>query len=88
MPPNDPQQQRLLDRLRDAAGEPLALDALRAAGIDFPAAVLSELELHGYAIERVYEHGRMIGVRLVEPEGGGEPAPRGRRWPWRRPRAS
>ncbi|MGO9884463.1 MAG: hypothetical protein ACLPV4_15780 [Solirubrobacteraceae bacterium] len=27
-----------------------------------------ELELHGYAIERVYNHGRLIGVRLLGPE--------------------
>ena len=29
-------------------------------GIDFPAAVVSELELNGYQIERVYDGGRPI----------------------------
>jgi hypothetical protein len=41
---------------------------LRAAGLDFPAAVISELELNGYAIERVHEHGRLVGLRLLERE--------------------
>jgi hypothetical protein len=36
-----------------------------AGGIDFPAAVVSELELNGYVIERVYDHGRLVGVRLL-----------------------
>ena len=47
----------------------MSLAQLRAAGLDFPAAVLSELELNGYAIERVHECGRLVGVRLVEREG-------------------
>jgi hypothetical protein len=34
----------------------------------FPAAVVSELKLSGYIIRRVYEHGRLVGVRLLEPE--------------------
>ena len=84
MPPIDAQQQRMLERLRAARGEPLALEELKASGIDFPAAVLSELELHGYPVERVYTGARFVGVRLVEPEGAGAPAPRRRRWPWRR----
>ncbi len=63
----DAQQQRLLERLREADHEPVAFAELHAAGIDFPAAVISELELNGYAIERVYDHGRLVGVRLLHP---------------------
>jgi hypothetical protein len=52
---------------------------------DFPAAVVSELELNGYAVERVYEHGRLIGVRLLQPEPPDTPAahPGHRRRRWR-----
>jgi hypothetical protein len=71
----DTQQERLLERLRHASGQPVAFTELRAAGIDFPAAVVSELELYGYAIERIYHHGRLIGVRLLEPEPPEAPAP-------------
>ena len=62
------QQLRLLERLRRAGQQPVTLDQLRAGGIDFPAVVIGELELNGYVIERVYEHDRQIGVRLLEPE--------------------
>ena len=65
---NDAQQQQLLERLRQAGDEALPFAALHAAGITFPAAVVSELELNGYVIRRVYEHGRLVGVRLLEPE--------------------
>ena len=44
---------------------------LDAARITFPAAVVSELELNGYVMQRVYEHGRLVGVRLLEPEPPG-----------------
>ena len=64
----DPQQQRLLDRLRQAGDQPVAFADLHADGVAFPAAVVTELELNGYLIERVYDHGRMIGVRLLQPE--------------------
>ena len=48
---------------------------------DFPAVVIGELELNGYVIERVYEHGRQIGVRLLETEAPDPPASRRRtRW--------
>jgi hypothetical protein len=63
--------------------QPVTLDQLRAGGIDFPAVVTGELELNGYAIERVYEHGRQIGVRLLETEAPDPPASR-RRDRWRR----
>jgi hypothetical protein len=73
-----------LERLRSAGEEPVSLTALRAAGLDFPAAVISELELNGYAIERVHEDGRLVGVRLVEREDSGR-AVRRRHW-WSRRR--
>ena len=59
------QQLRMLERLRHAGEQPVTLEQLRAGGIDFPAVVIGELELNGYEIERVYEHGRQIGVRLL-----------------------
>lgn len=66
------QQLRMLERLRSAGQQPVTLDQLRAGGIDFPAGVIGELELNGYAIE----HGRQIGVRLLEPEAPDLPGPR------------
>lgn len=68
MTPADAQQQQLLMRLREAGDQPVTFAELHAVGIDFPAAVVAELELNGYAIERVYDHGRLIGVRLLHPE--------------------
>jgi hypothetical protein len=79
----DAQQQRLLERLRQAGDQPVAFTELHAAGIDFPAAVVSELELHGYAIERVYDHEQLVGVRLLHrkpPDTTDPPAARRRRW--------
>jgi hypothetical protein len=76
----DRQQQRMLERLQRAGEQPVALDELRAGGIDFPAVVVSELELKGYAIERVYEHGRLIGVRLRDPKTSEAAADGRRRW--------
>ena len=73
-----------LERLRDAGGEPVSLAALRAAGLGFPAAVISELELNGYAIERVHQDGRFVGVRLVEREDSGSPVRRRHWWSRRR----
>ena len=58
MMPADTQQHRLLERLRQAGEQPVAFAELHADGINCPAAVVSELELSGYAIERVYNHGR------------------------------
>ncbi len=71
----DTPQQRLLERLRQAGEQPVAFAELHAGGIDFPAAVVSELELDGYAFERVYDHGWMVGVRLVGPEPPEAPPP-------------
>jgi hypothetical protein len=64
----DAQQQLLLKRLREAGDQPVSFAELHASGVDFPAAVVSELELDGYAIERVYDHRRLVGVRLLHPE--------------------
>jgi hypothetical protein len=64
----DAQQQRLLERLRQAGDQRVAVAELHAGGIDFPAAVISELELNGYVIERVHDHERFVGVRLLRPE--------------------
>ena len=62
MTPADAQQQQLLEQLRQAGDDALPFAALHAAGITFPAAVVSELGLNGYVIQRVYEHGRPVGV--------------------------
>ncbi len=73
----------MLERLRRTGNQPVTLDQLRAGGIDFPAVVIGELELNGYVIERVYEHGRLLGVRLlVETEAPDPPTIR-RRHRWR-----
>ena len=61
----------------------MSFAALRAAGLDSPAAVISELELNGYAIERMYEDGRLVGLRLIEPEDDDTGARRRRHW-WSR----
>jgi len=60
----DVQQLRVLERLRQAGSEPVTFAELNVGGIRFSATVVSELELQGYAIERVYDQGRMVGVRL------------------------
>jgi hypothetical protein len=51
--------------LRAANGKPVGFDALRADGVPLPAAIISELELSGYPLERVRDHGRLLGVRLL-----------------------
>jgi predicted transcriptional regulator len=73
MTPADSQQQRMLERLRRAGDRPVAFAELRAGGIDFPAAVLSDLELSGHAIDRVHQDQRLVGVRLLEPESSDAP---------------
>ena len=75
------QQLRMLERLRRAGTQPVTLEELRASGIAFPAVVLSELELNGYVIQRLHEHGRLIGVRLLETGACDAPTSRWRhRW--------
>ena len=84
MAPADVQQQRQLELLREAAEEPSPFAELHAGGVSFPAAVISELELNGYPIERAYDHGRLVGVRLLDSEP--RDAPAAHRWrgrPWR-----
>jgi hypothetical protein len=81
MAPIETQQLRMLEQLRQAGKQPVTLGQLRAGGIDFPAVVIGELELNGYVIERVYEQGKLLGVRLLESEA---PAPTTRRHRWRR----
>jgi hypothetical protein len=75
----DTQQQRLLELLREAGKEPVAFAELHAGGVSFPAAVISELELNGYPIERVHDHGRLVGMRLLDSEPLDTPAARRRR---------
>jgi hypothetical protein len=75
-------QLRMLEQLRHTGKQPATLDQLRAGGIDFPAVVIGELELNGNVIERVYEHGRLTGVRLLETEAADPPTTR-RRHRWR-----
>jgi hypothetical protein len=72
-----------LEQLRRAGEQPVSLAALRAAGLDAPAAVISELELNGHAIERVYERGRLVGLRLIESEDADTGTRRRRYW-WSR----
>ena len=82
----DAQQHRLLELLREAGEAPVGFAELRAGGVSFPAAVISELGVNGYVIERVYDHGRLAGVRLLDSEPRAAPAARrrGRRgWPHR-----
>jgi Helix-turn-helix domain len=77
-------QHRLaLEQLRRAGEQPVSLTALCAAGIDSPATVISELELNGHAIQRVYEDGRLVGLRLIEPQDA-DTGPRRRRGGWSR----
>ena len=64
----DDEQQRLLEALRKTRGQPVTFSELHAAGVTFPTAVISELEMNGYVIERVHQHGRPVGVRLIGPE--------------------
>ena len=78
------QQLRLLERLRSAGEQPVTLGELRAGGIDFPAVVLSELEINGYVIERLHRHG-LVGVRLLQTDTPNAPASR---WRQRRRRRS
>ena len=77
----DAQQQRPLERRREAGDEAVACAELHDIAIAFPAAVVPELELNEYVIERAYDHGRLIGVRPLQPEPPDTSAARR----WRRP---
>ncbi len=60
----DQQQALVLGALRRAAGTPVSYAELRGAGVEFPASVVSELELAGVPIERCRGEGRGPSVRL------------------------
>jgi hypothetical protein len=66
-----------------APGSVHQIESCTPTGIDFPAAVVSELELHGYAIERVYDHEQLVGVRLLHPKQDTTDTPAARRRWWR-----
>ena len=57
----DAQQHRPLELLRKAGNQPIGFAELHASGISFPAAVVSELGLNGYPIERVMTTGGWSG---------------------------
>ncbi len=92
--PFERQQVLLLGELRRAAGRPVSFDELRRAGIDFPAGVVSELELAGVGLERCYARTgggrRAVGVRLdpgrdpVSASGEGQDHP-AETWPGEQP---
>jgi hypothetical protein len=60
------QQAALLELLRGVSGAPVSFADLNAAGIEFPASVVSELELAGVEIERCV---------LARTQAGLEPRP-------------
>jgi len=62
--PLERQQALLLAALRKAGGAPVSYAELRDAGIEFPASVVSELELAGVTIERLDGSRHAVGVRL------------------------
>ena len=70
------QQAALLELLRHREGAPVSFTELQAAGVEFPASVVSELELAGAPIERcVLRLGdaSVVGVRLDPPCEPGHP---------------
>jgi biotin operon repressor len=73
-------QETLLRVLRDAGDRPVGLPELRERGIANPAAMIYELEIAGYEIDRVHRHGRLVGVRLGARDEPHAPAGRGRRF--------
>ena len=79
----DHQQALVIGALRRAAGDPVSYTELRAAGVELPASVVSELELAGVAIERCLGEGRgAVGVRL---DPANDPAARATPDPAERP---
>jgi biotin operon repressor len=73
-------QDALLKALRDAGDRPVSLPELRERGIANPAAMIYELEIAGYEIDRVHRHGRLVGVRLGARDAPHAPAVRPRRF--------
>jgi hypothetical protein len=43
----------------------VSFDALQSDGVPFPATIISKLELSSYPVERVRDHGCVLGVRLL-----------------------
>ena len=78
----DEQQAQLLNILRRRRGQPVAYGELQAAGIEFPAGVVAELELAGVEIERCHTAGPgerpVKAVRLRSPSRGPVEEPRAR----------
>jgi hypothetical protein len=79
--PLERQQAALLELLRHRQGAPVSFSELQDAGIEFPASVVSELELAGAPIKRCVLRLRdvsVVGVRLERPREPAHPlAPRG-----------
>ena len=73
-------QDTVLRVLRDAGDRPVSLAELRERGIANPGAVIYELELAGYEIDRVHRHGRLVGVRLGASAAPRPEVGRGRRF--------
>jgi biotin operon repressor len=59
-------REKALRVLREAGERPVSVAELRERGIPNPASVIYELELAGFAIDRVHRRGRLLGVRLLE----------------------
>jgi hypothetical protein len=69
---------RLLELLREAGDEAVTLDELEIVGVRDPARALLELELAGFAVQRVYEHpsrGRPVTCVRLESFDAVVPAP-------------
>lgn len=69
------QQTLVLDALQAAGGRPVSYDALREAGVEFPASVISELELAGVDVERCQDGPHVVGARLRAPASPVTPRP-------------
>jgi hypothetical protein len=74
------QQTILLELLRKAAGAPVSYAELQDAGIEFPASVVSELELAGLPVQRSHVNVSgarpLMGVRLdPSRDPSSKPAP-------------
>ncbi len=69
----DPQQALVLEALRRAHGEIVTYGQLRDAGIEYPATVVSELELAGLPVERRLDGIAAAQLSLVRWLGGQDP---------------
>jgi hypothetical protein len=63
----DSNKELVLGLLRESGDRPVSLVDLRGRGVPNPAAVIYELELAGFPIDRVTRRGSLVGVRLLEP---------------------